>query len=454
MKGISRFVSRTPHMFTSKVGLSKKSNDPEFDEYNRSFEGMEKAVEGLLKDAKVFAENVVTVLESGAQFADTFGSMFQPKEGEYDLMGRYPDAAKTSKNTGAYAVCMQELKDTLSPELDLIETRIVVPTKEFQYLMKCIRKNLTKRDHKLIDYDRHNNSLTKLRDKKEKNLNDEKNLFKLEQEFELATQEYDAINTALKNDLPQFMVLATRFIDPLFHSFYYMQLNIYYLMMEKLQGFATECKYRYETSSAEILSEYQDKRGDVWEQVDALHVTKRQALTAMRLANRQNSGASGASGATGLSRATTSASTSSSGFKKAPPPPPGSSSSVGLKKMPPPPPGGLSVKRSQTSMKSMNSPAMNNPPPPYSAGNSQVASVVAATKRPPPPPPVKKAPPKPKVQYVVALYDFDAQADGDLSFRTGDRIEVVERTANTEDWWKGRLNGEEGVFPGNYVQDA
>jgi hypothetical protein len=31
----------------------------------------------------------------------------------------------------------------------------------------------------LVDYDRFNNSLTKLRDKKEKTLNDEKNLFKV-----------------------------------------------------------------------------------------------------------------------------------------------------------------------------------------------------------------------------------------------------------------------------------
>ena len=60
--------------------------------------------------------------------------------------------------------------------------------------------------------------------------------------------------------------------------------------------------------------------------------------------------------------------------------------------------------------------------------------------------------PKPKaepaVQYVVALYDFEAQADGDLDFRAGDRIEVVERTESTEDWWTGKLNGRQGVFPG------
>jgi len=54
----------------------------------------------------------------------------------------------------------------------------------------------------------------------------------------------------------------------------------------------------------------------------------------------------------------------------------------------------------------------------------------------------------------VALYDFAAQADGDLDFKVGDRIEVVERTNSAEDWWTGRLDGRTGVFPGNYVQEA
>ena len=61
-------------------------------------------------------------------------------------------------------------------------------------------------------------------------------------------------------------------------------------------------------------------------------------------------------------------------------------------------------------------------------------------------------------RYVVVL-DWElllnrpiAQADGDLSFKTGDRIEIVKKTESQEDWWTGRLNGVEGVFPGNYVQ--
>lgn len=86
-------------------------------------------------------------------------------------------------------------------------------------------------------------------------------------------------------------------------------------------------------------------------------------------------------------------------------------------------------------------------PPAYSAAGA--ATGAAAGKRPAPPPPMKPKPgAAPAVQYVVALYDYTAQADGDLSFTAGDRIEVVEKTASAEDWWTGKLNGMSGVFPG------
>jgi amphiphysin len=56
-------------------------------------------------------------------------------------------------------------------------------------------------------------------------------------------------------------------------------------------------------------------------------------------------------------------------------------------------------------------------------------------------------------KYVIALYDFDAQADGDLSFRRDDKIEVLEKTENQNDWWTGTINGTTGQFPGNYVAE-
>ncbi|KAH7883953.1 hypothetical protein F5I97DRAFT_1938590 [Phlebopus sp. FC_14] len=432
MKGFTKAIKRTPHLVTSKVGFAKKSSDPEFDDYNRHFTALEQSTEKLLKDTKAFIEAVTSLFNSVNGFANHFNFLFSPLASELDIAGKHPSCAATIANTPPYMVHVDELRSSVSPELELIESRIIGPVKEFQGILKTIRKTITKRDHKLVDYDRFNNSLTKLRDKKEKSLSDEKNLFKLEQDFEIATNEYDYVNNALKQDLPQFMRLATQFIDPLFHSFYYMQLNIYYLFLEKMNAFA---EGRYDVTNcpgSQIQADYENNRTDAWSQIEDLNITKRIISTSKLVQSRRADGSlPGASIGRTPSAATTSSASSAS---RSMGPPPSRAPPSFVKKAPPPPPGQLTA-----------------PPPPYSASSNGVSA--AATKRPPPPPPLKPKPkPEPVVEYVTALYDFDAQADGDLSFKTGDRIEIVTKTESQQDWWTGRLNGAQGVFPGNYVQ--
>lgn len=110
----------------------------------------------------------------------------------------------------------------------------------------------------------------------------------------MATNEYDYINNMLKQDLPRFMQLASQFIDPLSHSFYYMQcvrflivynihqiklystrLNIYYLFLEKMNSFA-EGKYNVtNVPGVQIQSDYENTRTDAWSQIEDLGITKR-----------------------------------------------------------------------------------------------------------------------------------------------------------------------------------
>lgn len=80
------------------------------------------------------------------------------------------------------------------------------------------------------------------------------------------------------------------------------------------------------------------------------------------------------------------------------------------------------------------------------------ASIAAKKKKPPPPIPTKRLPSVQQAQYVTALFDYEGQAEGDLSFRDGDRIRIVKKTESTDDWWDGELNGRTGCFPANYVR--
>jgi amphiphysin len=91
----------------------------------------------------------LALFTAGSGFANHFSVIFHPISGEYDLIGKNPDAAHTIRNVDSYASSMEELKTTISPELELIESRIVGPTKEFQQVLKTIRKTITKRDHKV-----------------------------------------------------------------------------------------------------------------------------------------------------------------------------------------------------------------------------------------------------------------------------------------------------------------
>ncbi|XP_058407865.1 SH3 domain-containing YSC84-like protein 1 isoform X4 [Diceros bicornis minor] len=52
---------------------------------------------------------------------------------------------------------------------------------------------------------------------------------------------------------------------------------------------------------------------------------------------------------------------------------------------------------------------------------------------------------------VTALYSFEGQQPGDLNFQAGDKITVISKTDSHFDWWEGRLRGQTGIFPANYV---
>ncbi|XP_009665469.2 unconventional myosin-If isoform X1 [Struthio camelus] len=68
------------------------------------------------------------------------------------------------------------------------------------------------------------------------------------------------------------------------------------------------------------------------------------------------------------------------------------------------------------------------------------------------PPPAGRPKPQPKaaVPRCQALYQYMGQDVDELSFNVGDIIDIL--LEDISGWWKGRLHGKEGLFPGNYVQ--
>lgn len=53
-------------------------------------------------------------------------------------------------------------------------------------------------------------------------------------------------------------------------------------------------------------------------------------------------------------------------------------------------------------------------------------------------------------EYAIALYDNEIEDDEELAFTAGQRIEVIEK--DDSGWWRGKVDGRQGLFPINYVK--
>lgn len=172
-----------------------------------------------------------------------------------------------------------------------------------------------------------------------------------------------------------------------------MQLNVYYIMLEKLQSFADG---KYDLERRDIEDIYLEQRGDAAEQLDELHITQRTASTGesfprVKMADPSAKILQQARANGGVSRTAS------------------HSSKVDLDRKSSYSKGGLDRKVSSGSYAGRSpEPAA---PPPYSPSSG--ASVVGK-KAPPPPPPLKPKPGAAPKQYCTAIFDYEAQVSRDI----------------------------------------
>ena len=359
------------------------------------------------------------------EFSKCIAEIYKPISGRASDPDSYIDEGNPEgiQACEEYQTIVHEMQATLQPELEMIDARVIKPAVELLEITKVMRKVAIKRDHKQTDYDRHRQNLKKIQDKKEKSLKDEKALFKAENDVENATQEFEYFNNLMKEELPRFFALVREFIQPLFQSFYYMQLNVFYTLHEQMQSI----DIGYFNLTSDLEEAFEMKKGDAQERAESLGITKFKLTGGKtRASQRQYPHRPAIEGGT-----------------------------AGQKPLAIEGPKPVSSSRLSSDQSSTST-----APPPYSpTGGSNGApqagalAAAAAHKKPAPPPPK----PKPgrlshQAEIVTALYDYEAQQAGDLSFSAGDTIEIINRTQDQNEWWTGRSGGREGQFPGNYVQ--
>jgi signal transducing adaptor molecule len=88
--------------------------------------------------------------------------------------------------------------------------------------------------------------------------------------------------------------------------------------------------------------------------------------------------------------------------------------------------------------------------PASSSAAAGTSSGRAAEPAPAPSQPLSSGTTAATVSRVRALFDFVPSEPGELEFKKGDVIAVLESVY--KDWWRGSLKGKTGIFPLNYVE--
>lgn len=438
---ILTFFLQAPQSFRQKFNMGETTHDPVYEDAERRFKEIELETQKLSEESKKYSAAVNGMLNHQIGFSKAIEEIFKPISGKLsDPNSTIPeDNPEGIEAAVQYREIVADLQQTLKPDLELIEEKIVKPAQELLKVIQAIRKMATKRAHKQLDLDRHKNTYSKYENKKEKTPKDEEKLYKAEAEVQIAQEEYDYYNNMLKEELPVLFQLEAQFVQPLFVSFYFMQLNIFYTLYNKFE----DMKIPYFDLNSDIEESFAAKRGDIQERCDAIgithfkvgHARAKLEMTKRRYGKQDEAGVgsptAGAPG-TGLPAYT----------------PPATAGAVGYTAQ------GYPNEKAEYQTPGYGQPQTPgygaSAYTPAAAGYGQPATPQSAYSSIPSAAPVAAA--VPASETCTALYDYAAQAQGDLTFQAGAVIEIVDRTTDANGWWTGKLNGVQGVFPGNYVQ--
>ncbi|KAJ5865475.1 hypothetical protein N7534_000028 [Penicillium rubens] len=390
-KGFQKSIVRAPQQFKVKFNIGEHSKDAVYSDAERRFDELEKETKKLHDESKKYFAAINGMLSHQIEFSKAIAEIYKPISGRASdpTSYQYEGNAEGIQACEEYEVIVKELQEALAPELEMIESRIISPADQLLEVIKVIRKVAVKRDHKKLDFDRHNASLKKLEEKKDKSLKDEKALYKAENDVEQATQEFNYYNDLLKDELPKLFTLEAEFIRPLFQSFYYMQLNVFYTLHERMQGM----NISYFNLKLDVEEAFEQKRGNIQEQAEALTIVHFKTQGVRRSGSKLGPG-KGADSKSAIGRG-----------------------------------------RSSSTVTDDNPHHLIRLPP--SAPVQQAVSL---------------PPPRASLPRLLHGRSPPISAHGDLGFSAGDVIEIVQRTDNTNEWWSGRIAGREGQFPANYVQ--
>ncbi|KAJ4293982.1 hypothetical protein N0V90_007671 [Kalmusia sp. IMI 367209] len=495
MQKMQRKFGRLPFM-------ARTPNEADIESMLRDFNDSDQMLEKIETNSAQWRDAWTNILNHQLACAEGLHSIYKPVAGDFTRYEHVDTPAETMERAVKLEEAFAELKTDMMEEIKDIDRKLILPAKLARDALKPMKKAIKKREDRKVDYERYKGRAEALQKKKTRSDRENTALNKHEADLERAVHEYQYADEGLRNQLPKLNAATFSLLPHLLANQIILQNNLIGNLYTVLHQYSHEQGYPDPPPEPEEViplwdTSFTPLRKEMEENFELLRTGKARAQP-MRLPEKGDT-------LTGIgirnkimpSRRASSNDTVQTVRSRSPRPerhnlpPPAEDAPPQLNLASKPSMNSLTASKPRiggtspgliptptfdqlgrrTSSYSDASSTHTNGHDDYfgsSNGNGRprVPSTsssytgagafpspqsIAAKKKPPPPPPPKKVGSF-HGEYVTAMYDFESQGDGDLSFRKGDRIRVIKKTNSSQDWWEGELRGYRGSFPANYVK--
>ncbi|TAQ88481.1 hypothetical protein B7494_g3179 [Chlorociboria aeruginascens] len=437
------------------------------------YEDADKMLQKIIEASKGWRDAWVSILGTQLSTVISFEELYNPivgtSDGHVDPITTPQDLLdRTSRLKEAYT----ELKTDLLEEIIMMDARVMKPATEAREHLQPIKKTIKKRENKRLDWERYIDKVNKASSKMKRSDRENATLAKAEEELARAADDFKVADDHLRETLPPIISAAFSILPHLLAVQIMIQNTLLAQYYTTLHNFCEENGFPSPSPPmGDVISIWARDFKPIQQQVESINCIARgkaihqsmslgddasghKSMTglnvrngfASRRASAQNSGTPGGASPNPEARVmripstTSTTSIPAAAPSAAPEPDPYTE----------PSPAFLTPEYSSAPTPSSSYSAYSPAGP--TMDYFQRSSTVGAQKKKPPPPPPKRVGTQNSGLFVVALYAFEGQGNGDLSFKEGDQIKVIKKTDSTDDWWDGEIRGRKGAFPANYCK--
>lgn len=250
-------IKRSPQKLKQKTKLVSYTVDEEFNALHEQFCAKIKGLKSLVSHTTAYVELVSRLLDHSREIAAAASDLFDPcfsllhetkieirkqmkkvdlKSLEYvfpstSAKARFEEEYRIWDDTRLYTSTVGNIDMAVMCELQWLASTVSGKVDQVLKYAATIEKHIRTRSHILLDYDTAYNVVDTLALKQkteELSIKQSRQYYNSERKLDALLEDYNKINTALKEELPYFFKLLAAFIQPLHIMTYYVNLMVTY----------------------------------------------------------------------------------------------------------------------------------------------------------------------------------------------------------------------------------